>query len=209
MPLDQEKLTYSPIHGWIDGPESRPIKVDKWSRALITIDNIKHNLWRGYNFIVNASTLVDTGGKISYFFANNYSRPDFRFYFHASTAAIYRGFLPATRTYVPANAVTPVNRNIKVLNEGTLTSAMSICHTPATTGVTEIPFEKRYMGSVAGPGGTAQSGGQAEGTYLLDINGEGVFEIEARADDCAIYAEFSWTEFVPYDTPPLIVPIDN
>ena len=207
MPLNQEKVTNSPIHGWIDGPESRPIKVDRWTRALLTVGNDKHQLWRGYNFTAIGSTLVSTGGKLAYFVNSNYSRPDFRYFFRVSNAAILRSFFyPVGWKYNASSPAFIINKNIAVQNDQSITSAMSICTAPLTTGVTlDTALFKIHMGSASGPGGIYSSGGQENNSFLADLNTTTMFEITATTDDTAIYMEFSWTEFIPYDTPPLVV----
>ncbi|MHC4643957.1 MAG: hypothetical protein ACYTBJ_00545 [Planctomycetota bacterium] len=206
---DLGKILEHPIMGWIDGPNSRPIKVDKWSRALITVDNDKHNLWRGYQFTCTASTLVNTGGKLGVFAKANYSRPDFRWYFNASTAAILRNYLkPAQFRYDAGNPIYILNRNLKAHADGDPATALSVSVGALTTGATaDPPVQKIYLGSAAGPGGISISGGQNANSYLAYINDYAYFEIEATTDDCAITMEFNWNEMVPYDTPPLVVPV--
>jgi hypothetical protein len=211
MSLDQEKLIYTPIHGWIDGPESRPIKVDKWSRSMITMDNEKHQTFRGYNYVTYGSTLVNTGGKLAFRFDTNYSRPDFRWFVKTSTAGIMRTYLmdaTAGWKHDPGSEPVIFNRNVEKIITAAGTSAMSICTSPLTTGVTiPDPTLKVHLGSAAGPGGVNTSGGQNTATFLAYLNTLFMLEIEAATDDCAIYMEFNWSEQIPYDTPPLIVPV--
>ena len=210
MPLDQEKIIYYPIHGWIDGPESRPIKVDKWSRALITIDNERHQTWRGYNHVTYGSTLVDTGGKLMFLFNSNYSRPDFRWFIKTSTAGIMRTWLMGAAgawKHNPGSEPLIFNRNVENILNQAGTSALSISTSPLTTGATIAdPTLKVHLGSAAGPGGQNTSGGQHASTFLAYLNTVFAIEVEATTDDCAIYMEFNFSEQVPYDTPPLIVP---
>jgi len=204
MSLDQEKLTYSPIHGWIDGPESRPIKVDKWSRAMVTLDNEEHQVNRGYNFLSSASTLVDTGGHLTVLWKTNYSRPRALFEWQVSTAAIFRTYLPSPRIFVPANELVILNTN---LHPDSPTSALSVCHTPATTGATETSARKLYLGSASGLGGQVSSGGHSSMKVLFYVNQTIMFDLEATTDDCALTMLMHWSEQIPYDTPPLIVPV--
>jgi hypothetical protein len=202
MPLDQEKVTNSPIFGWIDGPESRPIKVDKWTRGLVTVTNRDHQINRGYVFTASASTLVaSTGGKYAIFVNTNNEHPEMSMEWDVSTSGIYRVYGPSPRIFNPAEDLGPVNVSV----ENPLTSGISLCCCPLTTGATEYVRRKIYMGSAGGPGGRETTAGGKTSFIHMVPNFTAMFEITTTSDDCAINFVATWSEQIPYDSPPLIV----
>jgi len=202
--LDREKLTDSPIHGWIDGPRSRPIKVDKWTRSLITMSNREHQINRGYEFVTTASTMVNAGGKLDVLIKTNINRPNMVIEFETSTAAILFTYLPSPRDYNPDGALVKLNRNFEPTKP---VSGISICTNALTTGATETHIRKVYLGSATGPGGQFSTGGQTDIQMLFYLNNTILLELVSTTDDNALNMRFHWSEGVPYDSG-LDVPVD-
>lgn len=189
--FDLGKVLNQPIHGWVDGPGSRPLKMDKKTRALLTEPPRVHAAHEGISFLTSASTLVNTGGKLGVRLATNaipYGA-HMEMEFSGGLSAVFRTWLPSVSEHTPANEPVMLNRYIGHPNA----SGVSFCHTP-TSADTDPPVRKIYLGT-AGRGANLGTGGFLEQRELVIPAGVVLYlELESLVDSNSLNIFFNWVE---------------
>lgn len=170
----------------------RVIVGDAISRALAIIDIFHHEIHEGRTFSISGEVTLPAGGVYEFLIIT----PDTTRWIHMndfvaeSDASLnVKMFYDSTKTDVPGNRVTPVNRNLNSPN----VSVATICHTPGGSGDGTQAWSRTAIADHPLQGEASES---SRKEWVLKQNSTHLMKLTGAENDIVDY-QFDWYEHQP------------